>query len=447
MLVPQGSDAQPLSDEGFARIMAGFGPFEPAPRIAVAVSGGADSMALAVLLQAWTAARGGNVLALTVDHGLRAEAKTEAAWVGRALKARGIRHQVLRWCGEKPTTAVQATARKARYELLRGCCGAKGILHLAVGHHLEDQAETFLLRLGRGSGPEGLAAMAAVVELPELRLLRPLLGFGKSRLEASLTARGIDWLEDPSNRDLAYARVRLREVMPGLARQGLTAARLAEAAARLGRARADLEQSRAALLARSLWLHPAGYASIDRDSLMQAPAALGLGALARGLMAVGGADYAPRRERLEQLHGRLTSGIGRGTTLGGCRILPRRGRLLIVREPARAPTVTVRPGERLRWDGRYRVEIGGKTGPLRGPLRLGPLGGEGWKGLVTVRPSLKNSPVPPVARRALPALWDDLGLISVPALGYIRQGWTTSMAGKCRFSPQNPLTVPAFTVV
>jgi tRNA(Ile)-lysidine synthase len=379
------SDAQPLADEAFSRIMAGLGALEPAPRIAVAVSGGADSMALAVLLQDWAAARGGAVLALTVDHGLRAEAKAEAAWVGRVLKACGIQHRILHWRGKKPATSVQARARKARYELLRARCAAEGVLHLALGHHLEDQAETFLLRLGRGSGPEGLAAMAAVVELPELRLLRPLLAVEKSRLEASLLARGIDWLEDPSNRDPAFARVRLRQLMPALAREGLTAARLAETAGRLGRARADLEQDRATLLAKSLWLHPAGYATIDPAPLLRAPKALSLGALARCLMAVGGADYPPRIERLERLYGRLTAGLGRGATLGGCRIVPRRGRLLLVRESARTPTVAVRPGDRLHWDGRFRVTVGGRAGPGRGALHLGPLGREGWMSLLEAR--------------------------------------------------------------
>jgi tRNA(Ile)-lysidine synthase len=161
-------------------------PFEPAPHIAVAVSGGADSMALALLAARWARQREGRVTGLIVDHGLRpnsaAEAKRVANWLGR----RQIDHRILTWRGTKPETGVQTVAREARYGLLIDWCRRHGVLHLLVAHQLEDQAETVVLRLERGSGVDGLAAMPAAIETPWVRILRPLLALTRAELRAFL---------------------------------------------------------------------------------------------------------------------------------------------------------------------------------------------------------------------------------------------------------------------
>ena len=237
--------------------MAALGPFEPGPVIAVGVSGGADSLALALLVKGWAAKRGGRVVALTVDHGLRVGSAREAREVARWLKRRGLEHHVLRWQGAKPRTGIPAAARAARYRLLTDWCRRAGVLHLALGHHLEDQAETFLLRLARGSGVDGLAAMAPVTELGGVRLLRPLLDVEKERLRASLRRRGQEWIEDPSNADPGFARTRMRAQLPELAAEGLTPGRLATTAARMARARNALEAEVARNLAYAVDLHPA----------------------------------------------------------------------------------------------------------------------------------------------------------------------------------------------
>jgi len=181
--------AQPVSDREFTTLMAALGPFERNARVAVALSGGPDSMALCVLADAWARRRGGRVVALTVDHGLRSDSATEAAVVGGWMGTLGIAHQVLAWEGTKPRSGVQAKARAARYELLTGWCRRAGILHLVLAHEMEDQAETILMRLTRGSGRHGLAGMSAVSETSGVRILRPLLGVGRERLTATLRAR------------------------------------------------------------------------------------------------------------------------------------------------------------------------------------------------------------------------------------------------------------------
>jgi tRNA(Ile)-lysidine synthase len=186
--------AAPVSDAEFAAAIGRLGPFEPAPDLAVAVSGGADSLALTLLADRWARACGGRITALTVDHRLRAESGDEARRVGAMLGARGIAHEILVWHGPYPLHDLQAAARAARYRLLGDWCRARHVLHLLTAHHQDDQAETLLLRLGRGSGLAGLAGMAPLVEEAHWRLLRPLLDLPAARLRATLEQTGQDWI-------------------------------------------------------------------------------------------------------------------------------------------------------------------------------------------------------------------------------------------------------------
>src|SRR4051794_25508676 len=244
-----------------------LGPFEPSPRIAVGVSGGADSLALCLLLKAWVHSRGGSLIALTVDHALRQSAATEAMQVGSWLKEHGIEHDVLRWEGGKPASGIQSAARDARYRLLTDRCHAEGILHLALAHHREDQAETVLLRFAHGSGVDGLSGMAAVRETGSVRFLRPLLSTGRDRLRAFLTEAGQPWIEDSSNQSPAYARARLRGTAEMLSREGWSAERAADTARRLGRARSALEIAAARLAAAAVDLWPEGCVLLRPDLL------------------------------------------------------------------------------------------------------------------------------------------------------------------------------------
>jgi tRNA(Ile)-lysidine synthase len=307
-----------------------LGPFEARPIIATAVSGGADSMALALLLDRWTRARGGAVIALTVDHRLRPEAGAEARRVGNWLAARGIGHRTLIWKRPKgvPTSALQAKAREERYRLLTGWCRRQGVLHLALAHHAGDQAETVLMRLARGAGFDGLAGMSQVLSRHGVRLIRPLLAVDPQRLRTGLAAMGQDWIEDPSNRDEGFERIRWRHLIPS----GLQLP-IAGAAAEIGQERCRRERALAELLARAR-LNP-GQAELSLSLLLAAPPEQALAGLARLLMAVGGAPYPSRRESLERVLFNLAAG-GPSRTLGGCRVVARRGRLLILAEKAAA---------------------------------------------------------------------------------------------------------------
>lgn len=432
--------------------MRGFAPFEPNPVLAAAVSGGSDSLALCLLADRWARARGGRVEAFTVDHRLRPDSGAEARRVGRWLKRRGIAHGILVWSEPKPAAGIPAAARAARYRLLGQACARRGILHLLLAHHRDDQAETLLFRLGRGSGVDGLAAMAAETELNDVRLLRPLLSVPKSRLMATLGAMRQGWVEDPTNRARQFTRARLRLALESIADRGLTARRLAETASRLGRARRVMEQATAVLMARAVAIHPAGFALIHRPAFDVAPAELRLRLLARLLMAVSGDPYPPRNERLLRLESDLAAGGFRGRTLHGCRIVPDKKGLLICREPAAAaPAMKLPPGKPLVWDGRFLLKP--LAGSRRMGLRVAALGPSGWAAIGKAGAAPRG--IPRLAGLTMPAIRDGKDLLAVPSMGLVcaegdgRGRPLTDRIPKYSavFAPSAPLAPPGFAIV
>lgn len=436
---------EPVGATEFARLMDVFAPFEPDPHFAIAVSGGSDSMALAILAHDLAQSKGGRITALTVDHGLRPEAADEAAQTASWCAKWRIAHEILRWSGPYPHSGIQEAARAARYRLLEEWCHAHRVLHLLVAHQREDQAETLLMRLLRGSGVEGLAGMAPVVEHRAVRLLRPLLTLPRARLRATLTAAGQSWIEDPSNTNPAYLRVKLRSQSELLDKGGFSSERCADLALRFGRVRVTLEAERARLLARAVILHPAGFAWLDPRPLLEAPEELGLAGLAAIITTVSGADYPPRRERLERLFRLLPEGLAGGRTLGGCLILPRRGKLLICREPAAvAPPRPAAPGATTRWDGRFSLALDAASDDLS----LGALGADAPVILNAVQP-LVLAGIPPAVRTTLLTLRDTNWVVAVPALGYFspRRPEATAAAIRAAFRPTRPLAGAGFRIV
>lgn len=424
----------------FAASMARLGPFEPAPQLAVAVSGGADSMALAVLADRWVRRRRGTVVALVVDHGLRPHSAAEATATRARLAGLGIASRLLVWRGDKPATGIQAAARAARYRLLENWCARHGVLHLMTGHQREDQAETLLIREARGSGPDGLAAMPAVAERAWGRLLRPLLDVPRETLAAFLRCQQIGWLDDPSNADPAFARVRARAALTASGSTALHAA----TARRMGATRAALERDCARLLGRYAAVFPQGYVRIARSALTGAPPVLGRRALARLLACVGGSVYPPRGQRLDGLLAAIAAPSFTGRTLAGCRVLPEGPSLLIVREVRDGAAMAIAASAAgLMWDGRFQVASAGAR-----PGRIEVLGEAGWAELLRRRPDLRGGGPPFAARLALPALRDRRGVVIVPHLGFGR--FSRKAGGRPRltlvFRPARPLCPAEFPV-
>lgn len=220
-----------------------FADWKTLPAIVLAVSGGPDSLALMWLMARWrrALARGPKLVAVTVDHGLRAEAAREARDVKHLARSLDLEHRTLRWTDDKPKSGVPAAARAARYRLLAKAARAAGASHVVTAHTRDDQAETLLMRLLRGSGIAGLAAIARESERDGVLLARPLLNVPKSRLIATLNKANIAYADDPTNRDVAFTRPRLRALLPALAEEGGDARALARLAARLARANAAVE--------------------------------------------------------------------------------------------------------------------------------------------------------------------------------------------------------------
>src|SRR5882672_1172982 len=233
-------DHSPISAQNAKRL---FADWKAAPAIVLAVSGGPDSIALMWLAARWrsTLARGPRLIAVTVDHGLRAEAAAEAREVKRLARTLDLPHRTMRWTGEKPKTGLPAAARAARYRLLAQAARACGATHILTAHTRDDQAETLLMRLLRGSGIGGLAAMARESERDGVLLARPFLHVAKSQLVATLKKAKIGFADDPTNRDTNFTRPRLREIMPVLAAEGGDARSLARLASRLARANQAVE--------------------------------------------------------------------------------------------------------------------------------------------------------------------------------------------------------------
>ena len=233
-------DDGPISAADAERLFVGLAD---APALVLAVSGGPDSMALLWLAARWRRARakGPSLIAVTVDHGLRPEAAREARLVKQVARSLELPHRTLHWRGDKPATGLPQAARSERYRLLAKAAKAAGASHVLTAHTRDDQAETLLMRLLRGSGISGLAAMATVSEREGLLLARPLLDVPKARLIATLKAAKLEFADDPTTRDTAFTRPRLRTLMPALAAEGGDARNLVWLAKRLARADAAIE--------------------------------------------------------------------------------------------------------------------------------------------------------------------------------------------------------------
>lgn len=397
--------------------MFGLGLPGPGAQIAVAVSGGSDSLALTFLASDWAQRQGLTLVALTVDHKLRPESAAEARQVGDWLRRHGIRHEILQWQGRKPATGLQAAAREARYDLMTVWAAQNGVREILTAHHLEDQAETFLLRASRGSGLDGLAAMAPVTGWNQIRILRPLLTVPRHRLRAILTARHQPWIEDPSNQDDRFARVVMRRLLQRLEQHGAPAVRIAALAGNFGRLRDQLGAATAEAIAGCCHLHAEGYVSLQPGRFERYPRPLRERVLAGLIRAVGGNIYPARRNSIARLAGRMVNGGDfSGATLGGCRIMPWRSMLLVCREQRNlGPRMPLKSGT---WHRIFAFEF--EAGPaLDGNgYEIGPLGVAGWRQIKQDIEPDRRRMLPSPVRPTLPALFDAEGVFWVPHLGY-----------------------------
>ncbi|WP_245867116.1 tRNA lysidine(34) synthetase TilS [Oceaniglobus roseus] len=422
--------APPPLAQRFAEAMGQcLGPDFP-DHIGLAVSGGGDSMAMLHLAADWARVWGPRLHVVTVDHGLRAEAADEARLVAAEAEAHGLRHTTLRWQGWDGQGNLQDAARRARLALIGAWRGP--VSHVLFAHTRDDQAETLLMRLARGSGVEGLSGMAPVQRVSgalthasgggpasrDWHIVRPLLDAGRDELRHYLKVLRIPHADDPSNDDPAYDRVRLRALLKALGAEGLDAARLSDTARRLRRAREALGR-RALDAAEACLLHhpdggPAqdpgarGSVLLDRDSFAGVEADTRLRVLAAALQFVASAEYRPREAALEAAMDRWLAG---GTaTLHGCTLMTRRGCLIVAREHAAVADLTEAAGSGRAWDARWILQP-----PDNAALSVRALGPEG---LAQAKGWREATAMPRAALLSQPALWDGERLVACRAVGH-----------------------------
>lgn len=411
----QEDDRGPLAATFLTDTLLSLG-VKPSEKIAIAVSGGADSMALALVSRHCLKQEGGNVVALIVDHQLRPESQDEAKLAHARLQALGLESHILPWKNAAEFHGnLQAAARDARYQLMLDWCTDHGIKHLLTAHHRDDQAETFLLRLARGSGVYGLAGMAEKRTFDDgITLVRPFLDVPKQRLIATCLEASVEWIEDPSNQNMDFDRIKVREALVEGHLPGLSSRQLAETAGRMRRTRQAIEFYEQRWLAQSVEFHDAGFAYLKASALTVEPEEVTLRGLASLIRFAGGGDYVPRFEKLERLWSVIQQTDFRGATLGGAQFSAAPDNRLMVHRELSAVAPNSRVSETEVWDNRFRLET--KPSATIEALEIGTLG---EAGLEVVRQHIDTSNLlPRDAALTTPAFFQAGSLIAAPYMGY-----------------------------
>lgn len=383
-----------------------FLPHPPA-QLGVAVSGGGDSTALLHLLQQFCDRNGVTLHAVTVDHGLREGSAAEAAGVARHCAAIGVAHDTLTWDTWDGSGNLQKEARDARYALIAAWAQRKGIDTVALGHTADDQAETFVMRLSRRSGVDGLSCIGDRTLRHQITWVRPLLQSRREVLRSYLTAQGVEWVEDPSNDDSRFDRVRAREALQVLEGLGITTEGLAEVASHMSDARKALDWQ-TFLAAKHIVKIEAGAVIMDETALRLQPDEIQRRIIVRAVMWINGSDYAPRRAAVANVRRALRS--GQAGTLDGCHVRRIAAQIWLFREynavrDAEAETTAL-------WDGRWHMLPQG--GADHAPdLSIHALGQQGLEHC----PNWRETGIPHVVLQSTPSIWRGGELVSAPLAG------------------------------
>ncbi|MBT4568148.1 MAG: tRNA lysidine(34) synthetase TilS [Marinovum sp.] len=387
---------------------------KPIAHVTLAVSGGGDSMALMHLAAQWASARGIRCHVVTIDHGLRTASAAEAQFVAQAAAELGLTHKTLCWADWNGQGNLQDQARQARYRLIddaRGDCRL-----VLMGHTLDDQAETFLMRLKRGSGVDGLAGIPAcrfvgsTAQDDGYWVLRPLLGIQRQALRDYLNQQNAQWVEDPSNQDPSYERIQMRQLLNEISGAGLGASVLAETATRMAQAKEVLDQQ-VQRLACDLVQEHHGDIVIDLPTLFKQPTELADRLVAAALCWVSSNPYRPRYAALRRCLDAVAGGAAQ--SLHGCVLYQWKGRLRITREYQAVANMSVALAQKVLWDCRWHLRLAQPVPPKASGWVVKPLGEAGAQ---AARPFL-TSDIPFRSLTSHPALFDQSGVLqTVPGL-------------------------------
>ncbi len=421
-----------ITDGDFSKLMDEIYPQDSRKNIAVACSGGHDSMALTLLMRDWAKNTGNNIIALIVNHKLRPDSTIEAKLVQTRLKNSHINAHILtRKSNEKITSDMQNKARILRYQLLQQWCVDNDYKTIATAHHIQDQAETFLLRLARGSGVYGLAAMSKSSMLGSksnkfgnINLIRPLLDINKNDLIDSLANFNVKAVDDPSNKNEKFDRVKIRNNQRLLDSIGLNPQRLAKTAKNLRRARNALEEITKNIINEAVQFYPAGYCHLDKKILLNQPEEITLRALSNIIIAISGGKYPARLSQIENLYDNLTKNKSfNGCSLAGSIVAP----LAITRQNKKPDMLIfyrensaisdIKPiKNKVIWDNRFLLEFDLNNQNID-KIEIRKLGDAGR---VEINKDIKfPHDIPAKIMPSLPALWEDKKLLLVPHINHI----------------------------
>ena len=397
-----------------------FNKYIDGKSIALAVSGGPDSTAMMQIAAFSKKIKNSNVTVIVVDHGLRKESKNEAEIVCQNAKLLGFKFKTLKWDGVKPKTRIQEIARKTRYKLITSWCKKKGIEKLFLAHHLDDQVETFFMRLGKGSGVDGLAVMSFVTEISTLKLVRPFLEIPKTRFIKILDTSNLEWISDPSNFNSDYKRSRIRKILPILSKEGINSKQIGLVIKRMRLAKDALDTQTSFLLEKYLSNVDNVAYFLNKNLLkVSAEKEILLRVLEKIFMNISGSIYPPRRNKLENiLSWILENNNVAAKTLTGVVVRKRKSEYIFYREPEDCyKSINIRPltSRYSCWDDRFFLKANKSNN-----LQIRALGDVGITILkeerILKRQGFQN--VPLSAWKTVPGVWSKKRLISVPSLRY-----------------------------
>lgn len=400
----------PIGADEFGRLLESFAPLSG--KIALAISGGPDSMALAFCAKRWARR---DIIAFIVNHDLRAEAMAEAVQVRAGLVQMGIPADILHWEHEPIAARLHEQARDARYRLLTEACRQHSADDLLIAHHRDDQAETILMRLAKGSGVDGLAGMKALTMRDGIRFLRPFLSVPKERLIATCESNGVPFVVDASNGQERFARGRLRKIMPLLAAEGLTVESLVGLGARAAEAKNALEHYTKSFLEHGVQSEIGGSVRVSRAALREVPRAIGLRALAACLRYIHETGHPPEYASLSSLFDAVIVGEDEvARTFYGCIASITPNQITLLREPAAAvERLPFNAGETVLWDKRWLVTAENKQNAP--PLTIRALGNPPHELIDCLAPALRRQIPQGRIRASLPALWKGEEILAIPA--------------------------------
>lgn len=337
--------------------------FEQSPQIVLGVSGGPDSLALALLTKHWIDKIGGKLICLTVNHNLRPESENEAAYTSKLLKKYNIEHHILDWEGTKKKSNLQDQARKARISLLTNWCLNNKIKHLFLAHTQDDEVETFFMRLFRGSGLQGLSSIQHISEYNSVNIIHPLLNFKKEELERFLSEQDIKWITDPSNNNDQFLRVKIRkflksEIMNDIIPYTLMLDRCKNGIDSIKRANDLIEKQKNKIISEIIELHPEGYLTIKYSEFAKIPMELSLNILASCLITISGKHfYRPRFESLKLLYKHILSHSKKAITLWECEVKIKKNLIFIYHEVKKTtPPISIIDKNTIKWDNRFIIK-------------------------------------------------------------------------------------------